>query len=84
MSNSNHNIGIIGTGYVGLVTGACFADKENSVICFDIDQKRLDKLSTGLVPYFLNLAYQKKLKKIIQMALLNFLYQIKNLSTMLI
>ena len=52
MSNPNYRIGIVGTGYVGLVTGACFADKGNSVTCFDIDEKRLDNLSKGLVPFY--------------------------------
>ncbi|MFQ5976490.1 MAG: hypothetical protein ACE5J5_09285, partial [Candidatus Hydrothermarchaeales archaeon] len=33
-------VSIIGTGYVGLVTGACFADRGNDIICVDIDEER--------------------------------------------
>ena len=39
------NIGIIGLGYVGLVTAACLAELKNKVIGFDIDLKKLSKLS---------------------------------------
>ena len=40
-------IAVIGTGYVGLVTGTCFAETGNSVICVDIDEKKVKKLSDG-------------------------------------
>jgi UDPglucose 6-dehydrogenase len=42
------NIGIIGTGYVGLVTGNCFASTGNKVFCVDIDEKKVNKLSQGI------------------------------------
>ena len=46
------NICVIGTGYVGLVTGACFADLGNQVICQDISAERIDKLKNGQMPIF--------------------------------
>lgn len=46
------NIAIIGTGYVGLVTGTCFAEMGNNVVCIDIDQKKIDGLNNGVSPIF--------------------------------
>lgn len=43
---------VIGTGYVGLVTGVCFADLGNSVYCLDIDQERVNKLKNGSMPIY--------------------------------
>ena len=43
-------ITIIGTGYVGLVTGACLADMGNDIICLDLDQKKIDLLNGGGIP----------------------------------
>ena len=45
-------ITIIGTGYVGLVTGSCLAEMGNKVTCIDIDQSKIDLLNKGDVPFF--------------------------------
>jgi UDPglucose 6-dehydrogenase len=46
------NINIIGTGYVGLVTGACLADLGNLVLCLDVDQAKIDLLNSGGAPIY--------------------------------
>jgi UDPglucose 6-dehydrogenase len=46
------NVSIIGTGYVGLVTGACLADAGNHVVCLDIDHDKVSQLNAGKIPIF--------------------------------
>ncbi|WP_218599667.1 UDP-glucose/GDP-mannose dehydrogenase family protein [Polaribacter sp. NJDZ03] len=46
------NIAVVGSGYVGLVSGTCFAEMGNKVTCVDIDQKKIQKLEEGIIPIF--------------------------------
>ena len=44
------NLVVVGTGYVGLVTGTCFAEMGNQVACVDVDQQKLDRITSGQLP----------------------------------
>ena len=59
-------IAVIGTGYVGLVTGTCFAETGNNVVCVDIDEKKVDKMRKGVVPIFephLDVLFERNIKE---------------------
>ncbi len=45
-------IAVVGSGYVGLVTGTCFAETGNEVTCIDIDPKKIEMLKAGQIPIF--------------------------------
>ncbi len=59
-------IAVVGTGYVGLVTGTCFAETGNSVTCIDIDKEKVKKLSGGKITIYepgLELLFERNLKQ---------------------
>jgi len=59
------NISIIGTGYVGLVTGTCFAETGNHVICVDIDKAKVEAMQNGKMPIYepdLDTLFERNLK----------------------
>ena len=58
-------IAVIGTGYVGLVTGTCLAETGNEVICVDIDKIKVEKMRSGLVPIYephLDILFERNIK----------------------
>lgn len=59
------NITVVGTGYVGLVTGTCFAETGNKVICVDIDKAKVEKMKAGEVPIYephLDVIFERNIK----------------------
>ena len=58
-------IAVIGTGYVGLVTGTCLAETGNDVICVDIDAEKVEKMKQGVVPIYephLDVLFERNIK----------------------
>src|SRR5436190_10899918 len=59
-------IAVIGTGYVGLVTGTCFAETGNTVTCIDIDKEKVSKLQQGVITIYepgLEQLFERNLKQ---------------------
>lgn len=59
-------IAVVGTGYVGLVTGTCFAETGNDVICVDIDAAKVEKMRNGQVPIYephLDVLFERNIKQ---------------------
>ncbi len=59
-------IAVVGTGYVGLVTGTCFAETGNEVICVDIDTEKVEKMKNGVVPIYephLDVIFERNIKQ---------------------
>ncbi|MBT8243809.1 MAG: UDP-glucose/GDP-mannose dehydrogenase family protein [Winogradskyella sp.] len=59
------NITVVGTGYVGLVTGTCLAETGNNVLCIDIDQNKIERMKKGEVPIYephLDVIFERNIK----------------------
>lgn len=59
------NIAVVGTGYVGLVTGTCFAETGNQVTCIDIDTSKVEKMKLGQIPIYepeLDVLFERNIK----------------------
>ena len=59
-------IAVIGSGYVGFVTGTCFAETGNNVICVDIDKSKVEKMQNGVVPIYephLDVIFERNIKQ---------------------
>ena len=46
------NLAVIGTGYVGLVSGTCLAETGNNVICVDVDENKIETMKSGQIPIY--------------------------------
>jgi UDPglucose 6-dehydrogenase len=60
------NIAVVGTGYVGLVTGTCLAETGNHVICVDINKDKVEKMQAGVVPIYephLDILFERNIKQ---------------------
>ncbi len=58
-------IAVVGTGYVGLVTGTCFAETGNNVVCIDIDEKKIERMRNGEIPIYephLDVLFERNIK----------------------
>ena len=59
-------IAVVGTGYVGLVTGTCFAETGNDVVCVDIDSDKVERMKNGEIPIYephLDVLFERNIKQ---------------------
>ena len=59
-------IAVVGTGYVGLVTGTCLAETGNDVVCVDIDADKVQRMKNGIVPIYephLDVIFERNIKQ---------------------
>ena len=73
-------LGVIGTGYVGLVSGVCFAENGNHVICMDVDAKKIERLKKG-DPVIYEPQLEELLKKNIEEGRVTFTTSLKEVTT---
>ena len=72
-----NKISIIGTGYVGLVTGVCLSDFGNTIINVDIDEEKIKKLNEGIVPIY-EAGLEEIMKRNVEAGRINFTTDIES------